>query len=105
MVNVRRMLEVAPIQPHSDPDHQMETSMFRPTRRAVAALIAGTVFAPGAAFAADAPKQIAIDWATYNPVSIILKEKGLLEKEFEKDSVDPIRLKCEFVDPIYHIDI
>jgi hypothetical protein len=45
------------------------------------------LFAPGAVFAADAPKQIAIDWATYNPVSIILKEKGLLEKEFEKDGI------------------
>ncbi|HAO44013.1 MAG TPA: aliphatic sulfonate ABC transporter substrate-binding protein [Afipia sp.] len=61
--------------------------MFRPTRRAVAAWIAGAVFAPVAALAADAPKQIAIDWATYNPVSIILKEKGLLEKEFEKDGI------------------
>ena len=61
--------------------------MFRPTRRAVAALIAGAAFASGSALAADAPKQIAIDWATYNPVSIILKEKGLLEKEFEKDGI------------------
>jgi len=65
----------------------METTMFNLSRRALAALVLGSVFAPGAAFAADAPKQIAIDWATYNPVSIILKEKGLLEKEFEKDGI------------------
>jgi sulfonate transport system substrate-binding protein len=29
--------------------------------------------------------ELRIDWATYNPVSIILKNQGLLEKEFEKD--------------------
>jgi len=31
--------------------------------------------------------EIRIDWATYNPVSIILKQQGLLEKEFEKDGI------------------
>ena len=40
-----------------------------------------------ALFAADKPKQIAIDWATYNPVSMVLKDKGLLEKEFAKDDI------------------
>jgi sulfonate transport system substrate-binding protein len=35
--------------------------------------------------AADKSSQIRIDWATYNPVSMVLKEKGLLEKEFAKD--------------------
>jgi sulfonate transport system substrate-binding protein len=38
-------------------------------------------------FAADKPKSISIDWATYNPVSMVLKEKGLLEKEFAKDGI------------------
>ena len=33
------------------------------------------------------PKEIRIDWATYNPVSLVLKEKGLLEKEFAKDGI------------------
>jgi sulfonate transport system substrate-binding protein len=37
--------------------------------------------------AADKPSTINIDWATYNPVSMVLKEKGLLEKEFEKDGI------------------
>ena len=41
----------------------------------------------GSAFAADAPKEIRIDWATYNPVSMVLKQKGLLEKEFAKDGI------------------
>jgi len=41
----------------------------------------------GTLFAADNPKTINIDWATYNPVSMVLKEKGLLEKEFAKDGI------------------
>jgi sulfonate transport system substrate-binding protein len=40
-----------------------------------------------AALAADKPSTINIDWATYNPVSMVLKEKGLLEKEFAKDGI------------------
>src|SRR3954469_18338032 len=38
-------------------------------------------------FAAEKPKEIVIDWATYNPVSMLLKDKGLLEKEFAKDGI------------------
>ena len=37
--------------------------------------------------AADNPKEIYVDWATYNPVSMLLKDKGFLEKEFAKDGV------------------
>ncbi len=44
------------------------------------------LFAPSLASAADL-KEIRIDWATYNPVSMVLKEKGLLEKEFQKDGI------------------
>jgi sulfonate transport system substrate-binding protein len=55
-------------------------------RRAVLGLAAAAL-----AFAmpahAEAPKEIRIDWATYNPVSLVLKDKGLLEKEFEKDGI------------------
>ena len=40
-----------------------------------------------ALLAADKPKEIRIDWATYNPVSMVLKERGLLEKEFAKDGI------------------
>jgi sulfonate transport system substrate-binding protein len=29
--------------------------------------------------------ELRIDWATYNPVSIVVRSQGLLEKEFEKD--------------------
>jgi len=52
----------------------------------VSALAIG--LAPSTAlFAADKPKEIRIDWATYNPVSLVLKDKGLLEKEFAKDGI------------------
>jgi sulfonate transport system substrate-binding protein len=33
------------------------------------------------------PTEINIDWATYNPVSIVLKQQGLLEQEFAKDKI------------------
>ena len=37
--------------------------------------------------AADNPKEIYVDWATYNPASMLLKDKGFLEKEFAKDGI------------------
>ncbi|MGZ8388658.1 MAG: ABC transporter substrate-binding protein, partial [Rhodoplanes sp.] len=43
--------------------------------------------ATATARAADKPSEIRLDWATYNPVSMVLKEKGLLEKEFAKDGI------------------
>ena len=50
------------------------------------ALLAG-LLPTTALLAADKPKEIRIDWATYNPVSMVLKDKGLLEKEFAKDGI------------------
>jgi sulfonate transport system substrate-binding protein len=64
--------------------------MARILRRTIAAIIAVSTLLPGAAFAADALKEIRIDWATYNPVSMILKQKGLLEKEFTKDGINVV---------------
>jgi sulfonate transport system substrate-binding protein len=61
--------------------------MFKPARRAVLAALAAAALLPAAAFAADAPKEIHIDWATYNPVSMLMKDKGLVEKEFAKDGI------------------
>ena len=61
--------------------------MFKPARRAVLAAIAAAALLPAAAFAADAPKEIHMDWATYNPVSMLMKDKGLVEKEFAKDGI------------------
>jgi sulfonate transport system substrate-binding protein len=60
-------------------------------RRDLLTSAAGAAFAPFAfhrpARAADKPAEIRIDWATYNPVSMVLKDKGLLEKEFAKDGI------------------
>ena len=61
--------------------------MSKISRRALAALPVFWAMLPVAAYPADALKEIRIDWATYNPVSIILKQKGLLEKEFAKDGI------------------
>jgi sulfonate transport system substrate-binding protein len=67
----------------------LEVSML--TRRRLIATASGAALAPFAygrpARAADKPSEIRIDWATYNPVSMVLKEKGLLEKEFAKDGI------------------
>jgi len=46
-----------------------------------------SIAAPRVGRAADKPKEIRIDWATYNPVSMVLKANGLLEREFEKDGI------------------
>src|ERR1700676_3986789 len=65
--------------------------MSQISRRALSALVVSLITSlallPVAAHSADAIKEIHIDWATYNPVSIILKQKGLLEKEFDKDGI------------------
>jgi sulfonate transport system substrate-binding protein len=63
------------------------STMSRISRRALAAFIAVSTLMPVGAYAADTLKEIHIDWATYNPVSMILKQKGLLEKEFAKDGI------------------
>src|ERR1700748_2950848 len=59
----------------------------------LAAIAVVAMGAAGSAFAADAPKEIRIDWATYNPVSMVLKQKGLLEKEFAKDGISIVWVK------------
>ncbi|WP_377296272.1 aliphatic sulfonate ABC transporter substrate-binding protein [Rhizobium sp. SGZ-381] len=53
--------------------------------RSALSAIAG-LMAVGSAQAADL-SEIRIDWATYNPVSLILKDDRILEKEFEKDGI------------------
>lgn len=58
------------------------------TRRTVFAAILGA----GAALAvpaaqAQTPKEIRVDYATYSPVSLVLKESGLLEKALAADGI------------------
>ncbi|WP_377845705.1 aliphatic sulfonate ABC transporter substrate-binding protein [Bosea sp. UC22_33] len=55
------------------------------TRRLALALVAAAGLAAPAF--AQAPKEIRLDYATYNPVSLVLKERGLLEKALEADSI------------------
>jgi len=61
------------------------TLLSRRTLIASAALVG--MLPTSALFAQEKPKEIRIDWATYNPVSMVLKEQGLLEKEFAKDGI------------------
>ena len=58
------------------------------SRRAIlaSALLVG-LLPTNALFAAEQPKELRIDWATYNPVSMLLKDKGWLEQEFAKDGI------------------
>jgi sulfonate transport system substrate-binding protein len=56
------------------------------SRRSLLAVSLLAFLAPAASAVAQ-PKEIRVDWATYNPVSMLLKEKGFLEKEFQKDGI------------------
>lgn len=58
------------------------------SRRLVLGLALSLGLLPSAAsFAADKPSSITLDWATYSPVSLLLKDKGWLEEEFAKDGI------------------
>ncbi len=61
-------------------------SLFSRRSLFVSALSAGFL-ASTSLFAAEKPKEIRVDWATYNPVSMLLKDKGYLEKELAKDGI------------------
>lgn len=61
------------------------------TRRTLLAALAASSIAaasglPNAAFA-QTPREIRIDFATYNPVSLVLREQKLLEKAFEAEGI------------------
>jgi sulfonate transport system substrate-binding protein len=60
-------------------------SLFSRRSLLASALFVGLL--PTSLLAADKPKEIRLDWATYNPVSMVLKEQGLLEKEFARDGI------------------
>jgi sulfonate transport system substrate-binding protein len=62
--------------------------MILASRRAVyASTLLFGLLSSAAVLAADKPKEIRIDWATYNPVSMLFKDKGILEKELAKDGI------------------
>jgi sulfonate transport system substrate-binding protein len=56
-------------------------------RIAPASLIAGVLALGLAGEPRAETDQITVDWATYNPVSLVLKENGWLEEEFAKDGI------------------
>lgn len=60
--------------------------MFSFTRRSAIAAALALAFVPATSFASD-PREIRIDWATYNPVSMVLKDQGLLEDAFAEDGI------------------
>lgn len=59
----------------------------------LAASLALSAAVPGAAAssagkkASAPPKTVKLDWAYYNPLSLVLKKQGLLEEEFKKDGI------------------
>jgi sulfonate transport system substrate-binding protein len=61
-------------------------SITRRTVIAAAVAVAFGVTLP--AIAAEKPSQISLDYAYYNPVSLVLKNKGWVEEEFAKDGID-----------------
>lgn len=52
------------------------------------ALGLGLTAAPQAVKAAEKPDVITVDYAYYNPVALVLKNKGWLEEEFAKDDIE-----------------
>src|SRR5258707_5541969 len=71
-----------------DRPNDWRSSMTVLSRRSLLASALLMGLAPSASLlAADTPKEIYVDWATYNPVSMVLKDKGFLEKEFAKDGI------------------
>ncbi|WP_119168766.1 aliphatic sulfonate ABC transporter substrate-binding protein [Algihabitans albus] len=55
---------------------------------ATAGLVTTDLIAAAPASAAETPERIGIDWAYYNPVAILLKNKGWLEEEFAEDETE-----------------
>jgi sulfonate transport system substrate-binding protein len=57
------------------------------TRRHTLGLVLGATLAAPSILRAQPPKEIRVDFATYNPLSLIIRDQKLLEKEFEKDGI------------------
>src|SRR4051794_14965135 len=64
----------------------MTTTTRRSALTLLAAAAAGGTL-PRVGRAADLPSQVTVDWAYYNPVSLVLKEKGWLEEELRPQGV------------------
>ncbi|MGL4495620.1 MAG: aliphatic sulfonate ABC transporter substrate-binding protein [Beijerinckiaceae bacterium] len=64
-------------------------TIFNFSRRSVLSAAAASlaIAATPAAAQSAKPAEIRIDYATYNPVGLLIKDRGLIEKEFEKDGI------------------
>jgi sulfonate transport system substrate-binding protein len=51
------------------------------------ALAAALVAVVAPARAADQPSVLRLDWAYYSPVSLVLRDRGLTEREFAQDGI------------------
>ena len=58
-----------------------------PTRRTILSGVAAALASCSVAVAAPAPREIRIDYATYNPVSLVLKDKRFLEEALQPDGI------------------
>src|SRR5689334_12766153 len=65
----------------------MGPSMTLSRRFLLAATLATGLASLAATNASAEVKEIRVDFATYNPVSLVLKDKGFLEKELAKDGI------------------
>ena len=54
---------------------------------AVLCAVAALSWTAGPASAQGKLDRITIDWATYNPLSMLIRKKGLIEKEFARDGI------------------
>lgn len=67
----------------------MQTTSAHPARRGslVAAIILAALAAAGCSSSDSAGKRVTVDFATYNPLSLILKEKGWLDKALQAKGI------------------
>src|SRR5918998_6859496 len=56
-------------------------------KTAVATGFAAFAFSNASSSAWAQVKELRIDYATYNPVSLVLRDKGILERELAKDGI------------------
>jgi sulfonate transport system substrate-binding protein len=57
-------------------------------RRLLTTTLAAAFAAPGFRAGAQALSSLAVDYAYYNPVSLLLKKSGWLEEEFKRDGIE-----------------
>jgi sulfonate transport system substrate-binding protein len=81
----------SPVGRTDDPAGRKEALPMRITRRhfalGLAAVAAALAAGPGRPAAAAQPSTIRLDYAYYNPVSLLLKDKGWLEQELAVDGI------------------